>query len=294
MKTACVFAHYDRHGKVDDYVLYYLRELQKVAELIQFVTTADLSDTELRKVEDLGVNVIQRKNEGYDFYSYKLGIEAIDLSRFDELIVCNDSVYGPFSELATVLGEMRARGANYWGLTDSFDFYHHLQSYFFVFSGDALRSHAFEDFWQSMEILDDKEEIIRRYEVGLSRSMAAAGFQFEALARSRKFSNLRHIGSHWRYYCGMLWRRWKEPMFWANGFRVVSGKLHVARNPTHIGWRFLIRKGGVPFVKVELLRDNPKGINDLDRVFTVIQSVGDYPVQYIEDHLRRMRDSQSS
>ena len=70
---------------------------------------------------------------------------------------------------------------------------------------------------------------------------------------------------------------------------MLAGNLHVARNPTHIGWRSLIRNGGVPFVKVELLRDNPKKINDLDEIRHVIKSVGDYPVKYIEDHLRRMR-----
>ena len=182
MKTACVFAHFDPQDKVDDYVLYYLRELKRVADSIQFVTTSELCAAERRKVEELGVNFMQRKNEGYDFYSFKLGIEAIGVSRFDQLIVCNDSVYGPLSDLATVLAEMRSRNAKFWGLTNSHDYQHHLQSYFLVFAGDALQSQAFKNFWGSVQILDNKVEIIRRYEVGLSQSMAAAGFPPEALA----------------------------------------------------------------------------------------------------------------
>ena len=287
MKTACVFAHYDPAGKVDEHVLYYLQELQKIAGLIQFVTTASLDDAERRRVEDLGVNVIERNNEGYDFCSYKAGIDAIDVSAFDELIVCNDSVYGPFSDLATVFAEMRSRDARFWGLTDSYDYQHHLQSYFLVFAGDALRSQAFKDFWQSIQILDDKVAIIRRYEVGLSQVMGAAGFPPEALAGSRRVGNARHIGSYWRYYLRLLLRRWRDTQFWADGLRVITGRRLVGKNVTHLEWKSLVEDGGIPFIKIGLLRDNPKDVGNLDEVYDVIERAGDYPVQCIRDHLRR-------
>ena len=196
MKTACVFAHYDRQGEVDDYVIYYLRELSRVADSIQFVTTAELNDDAIDRVTGLGVNVIQRENRGYDFVSYKTGIEAIDLTQFDELVLCNHSVYGPFSELEPVFDAMRSRAADFWGLTDSYDTQHHLQSYFLVFTREVFGSSAFEDFWRSVRVLDEKEAIIRRYEVGLSRSLVDAGFRFDAVASSRQVSNVRHIGAH--------------------------------------------------------------------------------------------------
>lgn len=290
MKTACVFAHYDPHGKVDEYVLYYLRELQKVVDLIQLVTTARLCDAALSELGQLGVEVIQRENEGYDFYSYKLGIEQIDLSQFDELVLCNDSVYGPFSELSTVFNEMRARGVSFWGLTDSFDYQYHLQSYFLVFTGDVFQSRAFEDFWCSVRVLDDKKEIIRRYEVGLSRSLESAGFGFEAMAVSQKVGNLRHISASWRYYFAMVLRRWKERNFWADSFRILFGRWQLGKNATHVEWKSLMGECGVPFIKVALLRDNPKGLDDLDEVYGLINSLGEYPVRYIEDHMARVRD----
>lgn len=286
-RTACVFAHYDMQDKVDEYVLYYLRELQKIAATIHFVTTSALNDAERGKVASLGVNVLQRNNDGYDFCSYKLGIESIDRSQIDELIVCNDSVYGPFAELDELFATMRLRGANFWGLTDSYDYQHHLQSYFLVFSGDALQSQAFKGFWNSVEALSDKRDIIRRYEVGLSQSMAAAGFPPEALARSGKVGNAKHVGSYWRYYFSMLLRRWREKRFWSDSLRVMTGKLKVGKNVTHLEWKSLIEDGGVPFVKVGLMRDNPKHVADLDEVYDVIQHAGGYPVHYIQDHLRR-------
>jgi rhamnosyltransferase len=291
MKTACVFAHFDPEGKVDEYVLYYLQQLQKIAGLIQFVTTASLDHAERRRVEELGVAVIERDNEGYDFCSYKAGIDAIDLTEFDELIVCNDSVYGPFWELATVFDAMRLRGANFWGLTDSYDYQHHLQSYFLVFAGDALQSQAFSDFWQSIEILEDKVAIIRRYEVGLSEVMDAAGFPPEPLARSQRVGNARHIGSYWRYYLKLFLRGWRDKDFWADGFRVITGRRLVGKNVTHLEWRPLIENAGVPFIKIGLLRDNPKDVANLDEVYDVIECVGEYPVRCIQNHLRRTGNS---
>ena len=291
MKTACVFAHFDRQDKVDDYVLYYLRELKKVADPIQFVTTSELGAAERRKVEELGVNFMQRKNEGYDFCSFKLGIEAIRVSEFDQLMVCNDSVYGPFSDLATILAEMRSRNAKFWGLTESHDYQHHLQSYFLVFEGDALQSQAFKNFWESVEILDNKVDIIRRYEVGLSQSMAAAGFPPEALAGLRKVGNARHIGSYWRYYFKLFFRHWSDKQFWIDGFQVLSGKRLVGKNVTHLEWKSLIEEKGVPFIKIELMRDNPKGVQNQDEVYDVIERTGNYPVTLIKNHLRRIRRS---
>lgn len=287
VKTACIFAHYDPQDKVDEYVLYYLRELNRIADSIQFVTTSELCAAERHKVESLGVNVIQRKNEGYDFYSYKVGIDAIDASEFDELIVCNDSVYGPLSDLATVFSTMRSRGANFWGLTDSYDYQHHLQSYFLVFAGGALQSQGFNDFWQSIQVLEDKVEIIRQYEVGLSRSMRAAGFPPEALARSQRIGNVKHIGSSWRYYLKLFSRRWRDKDFWAEGFRAISGDLLVGKNVTHSEWKSVLEDAGVPFIKIGLIRDNPKDVANLDEVYDVIERVGDYPVRYITEHLRR-------
>ncbi|WP_439107106.1 rhamnan synthesis F family protein [Congregibacter sp.] len=43
----------------------------------------------------LGINVLVCETFGYDFMSYRLGIEQLFLAAFDELLLCNDSVYGP-------------------------------------------------------------------------------------------------------------------------------------------------------------------------------------------------------
>ena len=45
-KYLCVFAHFDRDGLVEDYVVYYLSKLEKLGCEIVFVSTAESMETE--------------------------------------------------------------------------------------------------------------------------------------------------------------------------------------------------------------------------------------------------------
>ena len=42
MKRLAIFAHYDKDNIIDDYVIYYLKELKKSFETIIFVSYTDL------------------------------------------------------------------------------------------------------------------------------------------------------------------------------------------------------------------------------------------------------------
>ena len=71
MKRAVVFAHYDKDSVIDDYVVYYVENLKKVADIVVFVSCNNLSEEEKQKLE---VNhIISEEHEEYDFGSYKRG-----------------------------------------------------------------------------------------------------------------------------------------------------------------------------------------------------------------------------
>jgi rhamnosyltransferase len=291
VKLACIFAHYDRDNTVDDYVFYYLKSLRDIVDTLVFVTTVSIDQSSIDRICSLGINLIQRKNEGYDFYSYKVGIEALSLGDYDEVILCNDSVYGPLTDIGLVVREMREKSQDFWGITDSFDFAYHLQSYFMVFGFSVLKSSTFTRFWDSVEILDDKKEIIRRYEVGLTQCLRQAGFVSHSMTSFDDVGKLTRVRQSWRSYLGTLKRRWREAAFWSDVYAVFVGNLDIGLNPTHSEWRSLLQDYHVPFIKVELLRDNPRGVGSLDAVGDVVRSLGDYPVSLIDAHLARVGDS---
>ena len=72
-----VFAHYDKYNSIQEYVLYYLKELRKVADTIIFVSDSNLPESEISKVQPLVKLVIATPHGEYDFGSYKRGFSHI-------------------------------------------------------------------------------------------------------------------------------------------------------------------------------------------------------------------------
>ena len=52
MNRAIVFVHYDRDNIVDDYVYYYLKELQKNASYLIFISTAQLLEKDVKTLSN--------------------------------------------------------------------------------------------------------------------------------------------------------------------------------------------------------------------------------------------------
>jgi len=288
MKRACVFAHFDLHDEVDDHVIYYLKCLRATVDDLLFVTVSQLGGGTVDQISALGIRVIQRDNEGYDFCSYKTGIDQLNLDDYDELLLCNDSVYGPFVDLGELTERMRTGGADFWGITENFEYARHLQSYYLCFTKKVLQSAEFCNFWSELEALENKREIIRRYEVGLSQRLLKQGFRAAALVSFEQESKLRRVRSSWRQYLCTVRRRWLDREFYLDVFHILFSGRQIAVNPTHMEWKSLLIDHHSPFVKIELLRDNPKGMDDLDSISSVISGFSDYPSALISAHLARV------
>lgn len=181
MKRVCIFAHFDKDNIIDDYVIYYLRKLKEVCEYIVFVSDSDLTEQEQKKLSGI-VDFIQAYHHGeYDWGSYKFGYIIAKnkdlLKDADELLMCNDSVYGPIKPLDVFFETMSERQADFWGMyknvfgLDKGIKDPHLQSWFLVVKKQVFNSVQFDNFMKSIVHLKDKLEIIRKYEIGFTREM---------------------------------------------------------------------------------------------------------------------------
>lgn len=190
MKRLCIFAHYDKDNLIDDYVIYYLRELKKSFNKIIFVSDSDLSKKETDKIIDI-VDYIQAFKHGeYDWGSYKYGYfiakENYILTSIDEVLFCNDSVYGPVTSLEPIFDKMSADDCDFWGMYENQDGIekgvkeNHLQSWFLLLKNNVVNSDLFDDFMTSITQLDDKNEIIQKYEIGFTKFMSNC-FKYKAL-----------------------------------------------------------------------------------------------------------------
>lgn len=287
MSRACVFAHFDKDDKVDEYVYYYLNELVSIVNKLIFVTVSAISEEDSEKLKDLGIEVIQRENIGYDFYSYKIGIERLDLNQYDEVIICNDSVFGPLYSLKSIFDQMEKKQCDFWGITDSIQLAYHIQSYFLVFNKSIIVSTIFSQFWDEIAILDDKSEIIRRYEVGLSQLLVSHGYKAEV------FSHL-VINSHYsskRLLKRLLKKPYKIFKFLVTPSRYIKDIFKKSVNSSIKFWDFLLVQNKMPFVKKSLLTDGEESIDNLKRLKSIFEKKlidTRYPFYIIENFFERM------
>ena len=270
-RMLCVLAHFDRDGVVDNYVVHYLRALDALGCETVVVSTAETLDgANIRKILPFCSKYIVKQNIGYDFASWRTGLAAVDdLSRYDRVIIANDSVYGPLQDLNGVFAEMAERKVSFWGITDSLKYGRHLQSYFLVFEGAVAMSGVFREFWRKLPDYRHKYAVIIQAEVGLTRRLAAAGFDFAAY---RPVEEVQQSVQKEAGLAAIL----RDPRI----------------SPTHRGWKSLVR-AGCPFLKIQLLRDNPMQVPDFDTWEAVLVGVSAYDPRLIKTHLARVKRNEA-
>ena len=181
MERIAIFAHYSADNIVSRNVIFYLQELNTVFDTLIFVSTSDLSLAEQGKIARLATRIILRENSGHDFFSYKIAINELDLTKVEQLLLCNDSCLGPLYPLKEWFNEETAKNSDFWGISALSRPKTHLQSYFLVFNRNVLCNIDFIQFWQVLQKLPGKREIIFNYEVGLSQLLIRQGYHWYSL-----------------------------------------------------------------------------------------------------------------
>jgi len=254
MKRAIVLAHYDRDGIVDPYVVAALAAYRRVCDTLVFVTVSACSIP--REVDTLVDRSVIRENVGYDFGSWKAGLEALGRpDRFDEVVCVNDSVYGPLFDIAGALNSAAAGQADYWGMVLSAMNSWHVQSWFFAMRAPMLRSSQLAEFWQHAGDELPKEEVILRREIGLSETVRRAGYAVAGVYDARVAPPVawQDIADHVSLIePARSWRLIRKTRPWR------------ALNPSELLYRRLWA-AGIPFLKRRVLHTNHYGL-DLKRV----------------------------
>ena len=255
MPISAVFAHYDPHGVVRPHVVRHLVALGEVADRLVVVSTATLDASgrsALREVSEL----VERENVGYDFFSFKVGLDLLDpwSAEGDPVVIlANDSVVGPLVPYQAILERMHSRDAMAWGITRSAERIQHLQSYVLGLHAPALRSPEVRRFWTGMVPASGRAEAISLYELGFSQVLEQAGIELKAYFEPDEHDE--QVARERRARQVMARRAERgEPVR-----RRKALAQSAVYNPMIALWDRAI-DGRLPFVKIETLRDDPYGI----------------------------------
>jgi hypothetical protein len=275
-----LFMHFDGRGLVRGQMLDYMRELKENGREVVFVTNAGrLQPVALSALQEICAAVIIRKNIGYDFGAWRDALDHLGLPRAEteEIIFANDSVFGPLLPLGDTLRRINYAKADVWGMTESWQLRYHLQSFFLAFGPAALRAEAFEKFWKSVRPVPAKSYIVRAYEIGVTQAMVKGGLRcaaiwtYESLIRLVNRDELQKLIAAEETELGKA-----DPIHLTRKLQVLRIRDGVARrvalNPTSDLWRQLLISG-FPFIKRELLRDNPTKVQDVGDWAEVVRDV---------------------
>ena len=132
---------------------------------------------------------ITRENIGFDFGSWSAALSSLDLSERDinQIILVNNSVYGPLFPLEPMISDLSKRG-DFFGLTASREFCPHIQSYFLGFNKVVIDHPEFQKYWRGSFSGESKWLTIFRNEIAWERFFTKRGFRSAVLIEeSREF-----------------------------------------------------------------------------------------------------------
>lgn len=215
IRRVCLFAGYDPDDYIDESVINYIKELSRYAD-VYYLSDGEMPESELRKLNGLVKGAWSIRHRQYDFGSYSrlaLGIVGwAEIEKYDELILANDSCY-LIRPLSRVFERMERSKCDWWGLQATkgvrktmwnpsnrfkksipikavkasklseyekepfYDF--HIGSYFLVFRPPVLKGNELRRILGSVQPEINKLNVIRKNEIGLTRSLIRAGYNFD-------------------------------------------------------------------------------------------------------------------
>lgn len=188
MKRIAVFVFFDKSGIVDRYINIMLDGLKNYFQKLIIIINGNITDEGLKQLKRYTSDIYFRKNEGYDACAYKDALTKFisirELNNYDELLLFNDTFYGPFYSLNNIFKIFEEEYTDFWGLTrhpegnlgEGREFKSHIQAYFLTVRKKLFISSDFMEFWQSLEYPATYYDAIENFEIKFTSFFESKGY----------------------------------------------------------------------------------------------------------------------
>ncbi|QNI06766.1 hypothetical protein GAN17_11010 [Mycobacterium kubicae] len=271
-RTLILFAHFDPDGVVDPYVAYYLEQLKGVRASIVFVSgSPTLTPESVAPIRSLCSGIFTRQTLSLDFGSWHLAWRILQesgwsLTQFDRLVLANDSVYGPLFPIEEMWSVFH--DADMYGAIESEEQESHLQSFFLAWDLNERTRRFLEKFWNRFQYIVDKNKLVRRYEIGLSKRARQEGLSIKPFVSAATVSaTYRQSPAH----------QWSDKLSSTNRI-----------NNTLYFWDGLIEHHRFPFLKTILPRHNMPWHDSMAHLPQFLEQHTAYPYSLIEANVNRL------
>ncbi len=192
MKRIGIFVFYDKAGIADNYVYYLLENMMNVLDDLIIVANGVLDIDAKTSFQKYTNQIYTRDNNGFDAEAYREVIlnpaNCNTWNSYDQVVLFNDTFYGPFIDMNLIFDEMQKQEVDFWGLSkykagmsglfDQQILPDHIQGYFIVIGSRILQSLKFIEFWNNMPEIRTYKDAIKYFEVNLTQYFLECGFTY--------------------------------------------------------------------------------------------------------------------
>lgn len=194
-----VFIFYDVSGVVDQYVNVLLDSMHTILQKLVIIVNGRIRDEEYPKLEKYSQDIFIRENVGFDAGGYKDAFTEFlspqELMHYDEIVLFNDTFYGPLYSWIDVFNIMEKEQIDFWGLsrhpggeTQGEIIVQHIQSFFLVCRKSLFESENWKKFWNCLEYPENVREAISNFEIRFSEYFTQNGFECKAFTDLQSIS----------------------------------------------------------------------------------------------------------
>ena len=180
-----ILSLYAAGGHVDRYKYVLIKSFIDYFGKFIIVINGQVNDEDLQNIKRYTDYIYLRPNKGYDIGAYKDTLinylYTEKWQNWKELVLVNDTFYGPFFSWDYVFSVMEERENDFWGLGEHLGgkvegMKPHIQSYFMAFREQILCSQYFWGFWKDFYYPRSREDAVFNFE-----------FTFTALLKERGY-----------------------------------------------------------------------------------------------------------
>ncbi|MXP74994.1 hypothetical protein GN277_06250 [Lachnospiraceae bacterium WCA-9-b2] len=195
MNRAGIFVFYDAQGLVDEYVEFLLSSTDSVLQKLIIIINGKIGKSGYNKLKKYSDSIFKRNNYGYDAGAYKdvfmHFMNKENWKNWDEILLFNDTFYGPIFPWEGVFREMEKEEVDFWGLSrhpgggrilaSGQEMPPHIQGYFLVCKKSVFLSSHWQKFWEELEYPRTYREAVENFEIYFSSYFIKRGYRCSAL-----------------------------------------------------------------------------------------------------------------
>lgn len=211
IKRIGIYLTYDRQRIIDGYIGYMLKELKTCVDYLVVICNEISIASGIEFLQQYADEIYYRDNIGLDAGGFKdaltrfLGWDKVLC--YDELVLVNDSLFGPFCPMKTIFDEMGKRTVDFWGLAghgeyrerDMDYFPEHIQSFFIVIRQGMLHSDQFRTYWDEMPYYASYNQVVREHEMQFTRRFFSLGYTYDFYANIKANNSLNPANNYCQF-----------------------------------------------------------------------------------------------